>query len=484
WNIPDSLPDGPYTLRATLFENNEAIDAVDQPIILNKTADRAELTYPGTTPDALAPADGSFGTFAPLASELPEKEVGTRGLPVGNLDGNHTGLAPGMGTAYVRGFYTISEPGTVPEWIACGTEGAAGNLSLSGAANAGVRCTLTKAEHQTAVTAVAVVANSSKDSFNAALNGVGDATRVLDAYAQTPASLSFLPESSDVIVQSNEDGEFGCHVATVHLSDQRGREITGANIDVHASGPTDKLRFDTSLLAPPSDVQPPDRHPAAMEPGYDCFTPSDQTGDNQSEHQILGGPDIKHVEGMVSGTEDTGDWSFGLWIPAGNATPENHTTQFTAWVDETDDGCVTNDDRFTTGEVSVSGVVGWDGAPLSIQPAASSELLSCVPPLEGRAGRSISMTSTKSKIAFGKRVTLRGALTSEYESCIADQLVKIRWRRPGKGFRTIQRVTSSAAGTYEASVKPKQGRNEYKAVAPRGESCKRARSSVAGVRAR
>ena len=119
-----------------------------------------------------------------------QAEGGESGLPVGNIDGRNTGSTPGNGASRVRAFYTVSSPGSKPDWIACGTETAPGDSLLRSAANNGVRCTLQYASHQTQITAVALVANNSQDEFDTRLNGAGDATRVLDAYAQLPGALT------------------------------------------------------------------------------------------------------------------------------------------------------------------------------------------------------------------------------------------------------------------------------------------------------
>jgi len=484
WNIPDTLPDGTYTLRATLFENNEAVTNVDQGIVLSRVADRVEITYPTTRSQDPFISDGSFGTYAPLATALPEKEAAVRGLPVGNIENNNTGNAPGSGTSYVSAFYTISAPGTEPEWIACGREKAQGTSTLSSAAHNGVRCTLQAPEHQTMVTAVAAAANTSpENAFDPSFNGVGDATRVARPYAQTPTSFSWVdPSATGVTIDQGNEGTYACHVASTHLADQVGREILGANIDVHASGPTDKLRMDTGLL-PESDLQVPDRHPQALEPGYDCWAGNDETVGDQADHQILGGPDIKHIESDRAGTDDTGRWGFSFWTPADAVSDERFTTRFSAWVDETDDGCLTNDDRYTHGELVVDGIVGFGRAPSSPQPFAPSTLIGCMPPLDGPAPRHVVLSSDRNHVKSGDQVHLTGSVISDYVSCVAEQTVKLKWRRPDRRFSAFTTVGSNADGTFEAYVTPKKGRNEYRAVATPTETCQRAASEVVRVKA-
>lgn len=481
WNIPATMPDGPYTLRATLFSQNEAITSVDQSIVIARAAERTEITYPGLDATRALPADGSFGTFAPLANSLPEEDAATRGLPIGNIDGNHTGAARGSGTSYVRAFYTVSEPGTTPEWITCGTQAAPGSATLSSAANDGVRCTLKEAAHQFAVTAVAAVANSSQGGFDAGMNGAGDAARVSEAYAQTPTGLNLTEGSTQAVIEAEGDGSFACHTAGVTLEDERGREILGANLDVKASGPNDKLRFDTGLLSE-SGLQAPERHHQAFEPGYDCFGGNGESrlGD-QADHQILGGPDHKHIEADDGGTEDDGYWGFSFWTPA-ESVGENYSTRFTIWVDELDDGCLTNDDRYSEGELATSGVIGWGAMPPPAEPFAPAPLTPCIPPAEGPALRTISLFSDQTTAEEGEQVTVTGTISSTYIDCVSEQMVKIKWRRPNRRFHKIAEVITDANGEFSATVTPRPGKNHYRAVVPLTETCMKALSDIVRVR--
>lgn len=481
WNIPASMPDGPYTLRATLFSNNEAITSVDQPIVIARAAERMQVTYPGLDPTQARPNDGSFGTFAPLANDLPEEDAATRRLPIGNIEGNHTGSTPGSGTSYVRVFYTVSQPGTTPEWITCGTQAAPGSATLSSAANDGVRCTLSDPAHQLLVTAVAAVANSSQGRYDPGMNGAGDAARVTEAYAQTPTGLNFTEGSTQAVVEAEDDGSFACHTAGVILEDERGRQILGANIDVKAGGPNDKLRFDTGIFSE-SGMQAPERHHQAFEPGYDCLGGNgDFEVADQADHQILGGPDHKHIEADAGGTSDRGYWGFSLWIPA-ESVGENYSTRFTVWVDEMDDGCLADDDRLSEGELAVSGVVGWGAAPPPAEPFTPAPLTPCTPPAEGPALRTISLFSEQRTAGEGEQVTVTGTVSSRYIDCVSEQMVKIKWRRPNRRFHKIIEVATDTEGGFSATVTPRPGKNHYRAVAPLTETCLKALSDIVRVK--
>lgn len=477
WNIPSTLPDGPYTLRATLFENNEGITYADQEIVLVRTADRSGITYPGIGTDQF-PSDGSFGTFAPLRTALTEGETG-RALPVGNIDGNYTANS-NSGTSFVRAFYTVSEPGTEPEWIVCGTDAAAARVSS--AANDGVRCTLQDLAHQTQVSAVATVANNTPYplAFDPAHNAAGDAVRVFEPYAQEPTRFEIVSgEIGEVTL--NEEGAYGCQTVAFHLRDQRGREVTGANVDAHAAGPGNGLRFDTGLFSP-AGFQAPDRQAHILQPGYDCLGANSEVVEDQGSHRVYAGPDTKHIE-TSSGTSDSGRWAFALWSPTGNVTPERWTARWTAWVDESDDLCGANDDRFTHEELHASGLVGFGKAATYVPPFTPSDLQMCVPDPDGPVTRELTMsTDRNAALAASHKVTLFGELVSAYPACMHEQPIKLKWRRPGKRFRTIADAVTSETGTFEGKVKAKVGRNEYRAVAPKSDTCLRARSAIAKVR--
>jgi hypothetical protein len=374
WNIDNTLPPGNYVLRATLASGSLAIASTDQPITINQLAERAEIDYPRSTSSDSYPGGGQFGTFYPLARSA----ANARPNPMGNVDGKTSGESSGTGASRVRAFYTTSPPGSAPQWTPCGTENAPGDALLSGAANDGVRCTLDASYEQQAITAVALVANTSnRGEYQARLNGAGDVVRVLQSYAQVPTDLS-LVEGAVGTVDAGVDGAFGCHSAIAQLDDQYGREIAGANIDIKALGPSDSLKFDTGLL-PVSGVQAPDEGTHAHEIGYDCFGDDDETtpGD-QGEHQVVGGPDVKHVEADAFGTDDTGAWGFSLRIPANDVSDSRFTTYFSAWVDEIDAGGETNDDGFTTSELCAAGAVGWGNFPAN--PETELALLPCQPP--------------------------------------------------------------------------------------------------------
>ena len=351
WSMPSSLLDGPATLHAYIVVGEQAVAAADQPITIMRIQENIDLAYPV--------ADGTFGTYAPLAVTLPANGPATPKKPTGVVDALYTGT-PDMD--YVRTFYTTSRPGTVPVWNVCGTEAIGSN---NGNADNGVKCTLKSASEQAAITAVAAVANDSPNDFDNRFNESGDAVPITSSYAQVPSVLN-MEGGQQVIPQEEASGIYYCTDSVITtLTDQAGRQIAGANIDVHADGPSDALKFHTFSVL--TTNQAPDRGGHREEDGYDCTgssqgngtPPSDANPDTQGEHQRFGQPDRKHIETLSGGTSDIGVFSFKLHAD------EPGQTRFTAWVDERDDGCHANDDLFTEGEINVSGSIGWfpDQAP-------------------------------------------------------------------------------------------------------------------------
>jgi hypothetical protein len=484
------LAPGSYTLRATLASGSLAIATTDQPITLNQLAERAEIDYPRNETTKAYPGGGQFGTFHALA----ESATATRLNPMGNVDGKTSGESSGTGTSRVRAFYTTSVPGSVPTWTACGTESAPGDALLSGAANDGVRCTLDGSFEQQSITAVALVANTSnRGGYDDRLNGAGDAVRVLQPYAQVPTDLS-LVEGAIETVDAGVNGGYACHSVIGQLDDQYGREIVGANVDVHALGPSDSLKFDTGLL-PVSGVKAPDEGNHTFETGYDCFGDDDGTTPaDQGEHQVVGGPDLKHVEGDVDGTDDTGTWGFSLRTPSSDVSDSKFTTYFSAWVDETDPGTETNDDGFTTSELCAAGAVGWGTFPANSE---SELLLPCQPPpLCPPAPQGAAVTDPPAgcggeepidpthKLSLHVRFVggdpvFSGKLTSTDTTCSPARTIALKLKS-NKRFVKQETTTTDAQGRWRIKM-PLASRGYWKAVAP-ATTCSKVASRVVRVR--
>jgi hypothetical protein len=230
--------------------------------------------------------------------------------------------------------------------------------------------------------------------------------------------------------------------------------------------------------------------------------------DPQGEHQIIGGPDMKHVETVAAGTNDVGVWGFALYTPADSATTERHTTYWEVWLDETNTGSGVNNDALDPGELCRTGLIGWDSAPSSTpmtgptpacteppepppcetgttqtQPCPTespSPTTSPSPDPTTPAEGSMSIAASRAKIRKGRKVRLSGSIEST-EVCTAGREVMVQSRRPGRNLRTKTVVTSDAQGDWSVRVRQKKTK-EWRAVAPATEACQEITSNIVKVK--
>lgn len=472
WDIPPEVLNGPATVAAYVVLDNEAIAQASVDVTIMRVEPAIDLAYPQS--------GGPFGTFAPLASTLPDEGVTSRKKPLATVDALYT-ATPDMN--YVRTFYTTSPPGTDPVWNVCGTEVIGSNNNN---ADNGVRCTLTQPAHAQAVTAVAALANDSPDEYDDLFNESGDAVRVVP-YAQQPAEVT-LNELAEQRVEKDETvGRFFCSATvTATVTDQLGRLIPGANVDVEAAGPTDGLKFHNSSVLGGNVA--PDRGRHSVEPAFDCtgrpeVPPANASPGEQGEHPVFGSPDSKHVETPGGGTSDRGTVGIRLYSNAPGAT------LYTVWADEVDDGCLANDDRFTVGEPAAAGSIGWAESPDTPMLQAPSEVAPCggeppeppEPPVVP-ADRSVGLRAADRSVPAGTSVRLTGRIRSGVADCLAAEHVTLQARRPGRRFRAVATALTGAAGRYRFKVVVTRTR-AYRVVLDGSETCSAARSRSVRVRA-
>ena len=483
WSIPPEVLDGPATVNAYMVVGDEAIAVAEQDVTIMRVQESLQLTYPQS--------GGSFGTYSSLANTLPEGAAATRRPPMGVVDAPYT-ATPDM--TYVRTFYTTSVPGTKPVWNVCGTE-TVGTTSNTQAGN-GVRCTLKGSADQTAVTAIAAVANDSPDDYEARFNQSGDAVTISSSYVQELTSLSLATAGDQRVGREPLSNQFYCSDAeTVVLTDQAERQIAGANVDVNATGPNDALTFNTFAIL--TTNQPPDRGQHVIEDGYDCTgqrtadptaPPGNANPDLQGEHPRFGLPDRKHVESLAGGTSDIGAFSFRLHTNA------EGVTDYTVWIDETDDGCAANDDVFTSGELSVTGVIGWGTDPASEDTQPTDLLVPCTPlspdpapsptvtdPPSADGSRTISL-KLEGAATIGKPALFTGRIEAARAICEKTQRVVLKMRRPGERFWAMARGTTDSSGRFVLEARARSPR-DYRAIAPASSECDRARSRAVRLRA-
>ena len=475
WSIPSEILDGPATLYAYLIVGDQPIAVDEQDVTIMRVQENAQLTYPA--------AGGSFGTYRPLATALPEGEAIDRKLPMGIVDALYT-ATPEM--VYVRTFYTTSAPGATPVWKVCGTEAIS---SSNTSPHNGVRCTLADAADQSKITALAAVANDSQDEYEVRFNQSGDAVPIAEPYIQEPSDLSFSTNGAQRVNREENSEHFFCSTnELVTLSDQNGRQVAGANVDVHATGPSDSLKFHAPLvLSRAADA--PDRGSHAIEPAFDCTSagglpPPNAQPDEQAEHQRFGAPDRKHVESLPAGTNDVGQFQFRMY-----STGEG-VTEYTVWVDELDDGCKANDDAFTSGELSVTGSIGWAQDPTFAVPQPLEALVPCVPaapdpdpnedPEVIDGSRAVTLRLAKGAV-LGRPGTFKGRIDAVEAVCERNKRVVLKMRKPGGSFHKIEAARTARDGRYAITHTVRAPR-DYRVVAPASTSCERARSEVLRLR--
>ena len=339
WQIPEGQitdePSDDLRLIAVLFSGQTEVDRdVNDDTFLNaddpdaedptdftiEEADTVEITQPAN--------GGAWGLFTP-------RDRATAGV----IEVSFSRPAPD--TQFFRAFYSISAPGSEPDWVVCGTERPPAALD-------GIRCTLSAQHRGHQVTAIAVIANETPPppapglahNYNADFDESGDAHRV-QHYEQLPTTLSL-----DQTTQSGAASGGCSRVFVATLRDQFQQVISSANLDVHAQGPVDELAFDDTASEAPQTAH-------TTEASRDCAAvpPPASAAGRQGDHDLASPQsDIKHIEAVTAGTNDNGQWSFQLF------SPSNGTTQFTVWSD------IDNDDLFCSTEVSTTGSIGWGGS--------------------------------------------------------------------------------------------------------------------------
>ncbi|HYO61476.1 MAG TPA: hypothetical protein VEU29_06225 [Actinomycetota bacterium] len=475
WDIPPEVLNGPATVTAYVVLDNEPVARKSVDVTIMRIEPAIDLAYPTS--------GGPFGTFAPLASSLPEKGGATRKKPVATIDALYT-ATPDM--SFVRTFYTTSPAGTEPQWKVCGTEVIGPNNNN---ADNGVRCTLADPADAQAITAVAAVANDSPNGYEDRFNESGDVVRVTP-YVQQPAQVDLGEVAEQRVDKDAASDRFFCSgTITATVTDQLGRVVPGANVDAEAVGPADSLRFHTSAVL--GGPVAPDRGNHTVEPAFDCtgrpeVPPANASPGEQGEHQVFGSPDPKHVEVASGGTGDRGTFGIRLYSSAPGVT------QYTVWADEVDDGCAANDDRLTIGEPAAAGSIGWAATPETTGFRTPLAVVPCTPdggpspdPTEtpgGPAARTVGIGASDRSVPAGTSVRLSGRVRSDTAGCVGAQHLTLQARRPGRRFRAVATALTRDSGRYRLKVVVSRTR-EYRAVLGASETCAGARSRTITVRA-
>ena len=323
-----TIADGQYFLRAILYSGftgpgtGSEVARDEQPVTIQSTqataSNTVEMTYPLN--------GGPFGFW----------KAGSR-AGVGVVAGSAS-----PGTRQVRVLFTTTGPGNDPDWKQCGFGAVSSDNSFR------VRCTLPEATSPSSIRAIAAVANQTPPPAPTPENAdeTGDAHRVVP-YLQNPTTVTFDPASATV--DQNK-----CTSVTLTVRDQSGIPVTALNVDVHATGPDDQLRFATSQttsgINDHDPFQAPDAAHTGNEPAFKCHATAPDN--RQGEHSVPGGDDQKHIESTPNGgTDDSGQFRFFMMSGGQGGT------QITAWGDENDD------DNANAGEATGGAQLGWGEAP-------------------------------------------------------------------------------------------------------------------------
>ena len=293
------------------------------------------------------------------------------------------------GASHAQILVSTTPPGEVPAFVPCGS----GAVSVQGGVpRFSARCTLDAVTLPSAVTAVAAVAEFRQPESGVRFAQAAD-VRTVSSYAVSPEDMSIhvTPAGRRVLAPAT-----ACQTFSAVVTDDHGRLVLGANVDVEASGPTDELILAGSAVTVPDPPHPTERTSPCpgtetVDPPVDAVPPTTRI---QGEHNVPGGLDVKHMEnrqgtGLDSSTQPAGVAAFLV------ASENPGMTKITVWVDdeeitrETDQRPLDND-RHDTDEPTGTALMQWlPAAPkLSLDPlGGTAPVGDCFPyVVKARAG--------------------------------------------------------------------------------------------------
>ena len=370
WDIPSSIPEGPalMTVRAYVDTPSGFVetgsDAVGVDVFYRDPTAAPLGAY--ETVDVLWPEQGGpLGWYKPRVGAWRNVIDGT--------------TSPGA--THVRTLVSTTPPGETPAFVSCGS---AAVVFRDTFATFSGRCTLDASTRPSAVTAVAAVAEYRETASGVRFLQAAD-VRTVSSYAVSPERMSVVvtPVARRVLAPAA-----ACQSFTVTVTDDHGRPVLGANVDVHATGPADALLLTGTALAAPD--------PHAKEQTQPCPSGSPVPGTpvTQGDHNVPGGIDAKHMEtirgtGLDSASQLPGQTSFLL------ASDHAGFTELTAWVDDEEitrdtDQRPPDDDRLDPAEPIGHATMQWltERPALSLDPlGGTAPAGSCFPyVVKARAG--------------------------------------------------------------------------------------------------
>lgn len=255
------------------------------------------------------------------------------------------------GASHVQLFVSTTPPGETPEFVGCGLT----PVTLVGSefATFSGRCVLNASTLPSAVRSVAAVAEFREVASGTRFLQAAD-VRTVSSYDVNPheMSVAITPVASRAIVPTTS-----CQTFTVLVTDDHGRPVLGAGVDVHAAGPTDQLILAGDFMFAPND------HPTERTLPCPSSLPIPQNPRTQGDHNVPGGIDAKHMEtnqgtGLDGPNQLSGQTQFSV------ASQNAGFTELTAWVDEEEITRETqqrpaDDDRLDPEEPTGRALVQW-----------------------------------------------------------------------------------------------------------------------------
>ncbi len=492
WTVADSIPDGSYTLQAVLYSGFTGPGT-------GTVVDTADITVTTDQADGAPPLGNAAGPHANITYPTNGGDLGV-GVASGQSAGRFLieGVASGDARS-IQGYYSTSPAGTDASFKSCGS---ATSLTGNDPHPFKIQCTTASGDFPLDVTAVAVVPRVPNTVPTLAITGAADGHSV-DAYFQRPTTVTVDPETRGSSAVNT------CQLFVATVADQQGRPILGANVDAHAQGPDDTLKFDVGgTYSDPNKA--PDSGTHNAETGFECNAEGNggAAGDagTQGSHPVAAAPSRKHIETVApggttpAGTDADGSWSFALYSTV------TGTTQITVWADLDDD------DQLCSTEAKDAASIGWGVAaptpvaedatvtsctvadpspspsPSASASASGSPTTSASPsgsptaspttsasptaspsasptpepePNDNERDISLSLKHTKSgKLKASGRVTLEDP--NDFAGCVDDVQVNVQRRKDGK-WVTIKKDTTTPSGSYAVKMKDRKGK--YRAVA-------------------
>lgn len=399
WDIPNSLDEGAATMIVRLYTQTPA--GIEEVANHDMAVDMQHKETIACTP----PPDNECVVPPPdlPADETVELTWPTSGGQLGFfksstgpwrtvLDGITSSAA-----SELELWYTTSSPGTKPKYVQCGhvplyATSQFQTTPIPWQAN----CTLAGKDTPDVVVAVAAVPEEGDYPDRRDVNTADELTQdssdahVISSYIQDPRTMkiSLLPNrmSDYAQVRRRLVTNGGCLAYMITVTDNLGRPVQGANVDVHMTGPGDQAKFGTDTTAATaggSNKAPDAKDTHSQEAARNCDSTladgatarPDQAPPargSQGDHNRPGLPDNKHLEsaggtgvsggGVASGTPPlVGMWRFHIY----SINPG--ISDLVAWIDENpelsaDGKRAADSDTFDPGEPSATDFAQWYAA--------------------------------------------------------------------------------------------------------------------------